>query len=87
METSASFEAWSAPSSYPAIEPTSEAWETTERVRSGKTRPCNTNTLFNANSGFQQHSEVGQYRNVVVVSRPLSHHHPKVSPPEQAQGQ
>jgi hypothetical protein len=25
--TSASFEAWSAPSSYPAIEPTSEAWE------------------------------------------------------------
>ena len=26
METSASYEAWSAPSSYPAIEPMSEIW-------------------------------------------------------------
>jgi len=33
METSASYEAWSAPSSYPAIEPTSEAWEANLKAR------------------------------------------------------
>ena len=35
METSASFEAWSAPSSYPAIEPTSEAREA--KLKAGNT--------------------------------------------------